>query len=132
MYAYQVMNSPIMKVRQSSHMAGHSRLGQVCPNPGSSFDPSTFGPEVACQRTSSGDIICSNNVIYSGSCPMAPSVNVDGTAPDNNGIPMAPAPLTSAATSSTTPGGVVAPSSFPILPVVGVAAAGVLAILLLA
>lgn len=72
-------------------------LGQTCPLPGGSADPSTFGPEVACQRTASGDIICSNNVIYSGSCPHAPQPNVSGVAENMPGtsIPKAPAPLSS-------------------------------------
>lgn len=106
-------------------------LGQTCPAPGGSADPSTFGPDVACQRTASGDIICSNNVIYSGSCPHAPAVNVPGVAgsiPGTN-IPQAPPPLSAgaapAATPSAAPGTVpaAAPASST-LPVLGIAAGG--------
>lgn len=132
MIKYQVLNAERMKTYSSRHMAGHARLGQICPTPGGSADPSTFGPEVACQRTSAGDIICSNNVIYSAGCPVAANINinVDGIAAESNGVPIAPAPL------SVSNGGVPtvpssAPASFPILPVAGVAAAGILAIILL-
>jgi hypothetical protein len=103
-------------------------LGQSCPAPGGSADPSTFGPDVACQRTASGDIICSNNVIYTGSCPNAPAVNVPGVAgniPGTN-IPQAPAPLGAATASAATP--YAAPGTVPaassILPTLGIAAGG--------
>jgi hypothetical protein len=71
-------------------------LSQTCPRPGSSADPSTFGPEVACQKTASGDIICSNNVIYSADCPHAPKINVPGVAENMPGtdVPKPPPPLT--------------------------------------
>jgi len=108
-------------------------LGQTCPAPGGSADPSTFGPDVACQRTASGDIICSNNVIYSGSCPHAPAVNVPGVAgsiPGTN-IPQAPPPLSAAASALPVPPTGAAPAasapSSGVLPTVGIAA-GALAV----
>ncbi len=111
-------------------------MGQICPLPGSSSDPANFGPDVACQKTASGDVICSNNVIYSGSCPHAPAVNVPGVAANMPGttVPQAPPPLSAAAVSTpaAAPGAVApsaaAPSTLPI--VAGVVGVGVLALLL--
>lgn len=107
-------------------------LGQTCPAPGGSADPATFGPDVACQRTASGDIICSNNVIYSGSCPHAPAPNVPGVAgniPGTN-IPQAPPPLSAGASALPVPPTGTAPVAAPssgALPTVGIAA-GALAV----
>jgi len=107
-------------------------LGQTCPAPGGSADPATFGPDVACQRTASGDIICSNNVIYSGSCPHAPQPNVPGVAgniPGTN-IPQAPPPLSAGAAPAATPSGAATPAAAPataassVLPTLGIAAGG--------
>lgn len=118
--------------------ARHSHsMGQTCPLPGSSADPANFGPDVACQKTAGGDIICSNNVIYSGSCPHAPAVNVPGVAANMPGttVPQAPPPLTAAAVSTpaAAPAGAAAPaaatpSALPI--VAGVVGVGALAFLL--
>ncbi len=111
--------------------ARHSHaLGQTCPLPGSAADPANFGPDVACQLTASGDVICSNNIIYSGSCPHAPKPNVSGVAgniPGTN-VPQAPPPLTAAAVSTPAapgaPAAPAAPASSPI-PVAGIAVGGI-------
>lgn len=43
--------------------------------------PPTITPDMNCQKTQDGNIICSNNVIYSADCPYAPAVNYPGVAP---------------------------------------------------
>lgn len=89
-----------LEAQPSSEMVGSHRterhgimagriLGQgaVC-----TAQPPVITPDMNCQRTESGDIICSNNVIYSGTCPNAPAVNYPGVAPHMPGtnIPKAP------------------------------------------
>lgn len=115
-------------------MEGRKRrvvMGQVCPI--QSVDPST----VNCQRTSTGDIVCSNGFIYSGDCPMAPQPNLPGVAEDVNGIPKIPpppgaemvSPSPEPAPSGAPSASSAAPAGVPPL-VVGAAAVGGIAILL--
>lgn len=78
-------------------------LGQQCPI-GVTGRISNEG--MNCQHTSNGDIICSNNVIYGGTCPHAPEVNYAGVAEDRNGFPVAPpAPAPGQAAGGATTGG---------------------------
>lgn len=75
-------------------------LGQVC---------ATKKPVgLRCQKTASGDVVCSDGVVYSGECPNTPDVNIPGIAevdPATN-APKAPA----------------APGVTPIAPIPGAAA----------
>jgi hypothetical protein len=72
-------------------------MGQVCPL--QQPDPSGIN----CQRTSTGDIVCSNGFVYSGDCPKAPQPNLPGIAEDVNGIPKIPPPPGGEMPSSYTP-----------------------------
>lgn len=91
-------------------------------------------PDMNCQRTSTGDIICSDGVIHSGTCPYAPAVNYPGVAEDMNvggtQIPKTPPSGSGGvAIPSPIPGGTTAPApSAPssVLPVVGLVGGGAL------
>lgn len=83
-----------------SEMLGMSRRERHGPKAGKVLgqgaictpQPPTITPDMNCQKTQDGNIICSNNVIYSGTCPYAPAVNYPGVAstmPGTN-IPKAP------------------------------------------
>lgn len=94
-------------------------LGQTCPVGGAP----TLPADTACQQTSTGDIICSNGVVYSKDCPYAPKVNVEGVAADVGGAPQTPAPLSAAAPVTATPP---APAGSGINPLIAVAGAALL------
>lgn len=104
-------------------MAG-TPLGQndVCP-----ARPPIITAEMNCQRTETGSIICSNNVIYSATCPNSPPANYPGVAPNMPGtnIPKAP-PYKGAEDAPPSNGGVTMPSepATSSLPVVGLVAGG--------
>lgn len=72
------------KMRAIAEMSGRRvNLGQTC-----SVEPAPVG--LNCQRTSTGDIICSNGQVYAKDCPNAPVVNYAGVAQDVGGAPVAP------------------------------------------
>lgn len=112
------------RIERHGIMAGRV-LGQgaVC-----TAKPPVITPDMNCQRTDQGDVICSNNVIYSGTCPNAPAVNYPGVAPNMPGTttPQAPPYKSAQEAAGTAP---MAPQagepSSSTLPVVGVVAGGI-------
>jgi len=67
-----------------------ARLGQICAVKPVSSDG------MNCQKTTTGDIICSNGIVYAADCPNSPTVNYPGVA-ENVGNNAKPPPAPSAA-----------------------------------
>lgn len=115
----------ISRTERHGKMAGRV-LGQgpVCV-----ARPPVIGPDMNCQRTEQGDIICSNGLIYSGTCPNAPAVNYPGVAPNVAGTtnPQAPPYKSAAEAAAPSPGGAAPTIAEPpssTLPVAGIVVGG--------
>lgn len=137
-----------LETQSSSEMVGtyrterHGRLagrrlgqGAVC-----TVKPPVITAETNCQLTEGKDIICSNGVIYSGTCPNAPTVNYPGIAPNKPGTttPQAP-PYMTPEEAATGPGAPLPAEAAPpmpnaptapskSLPVVGIVAGGLVVV----
>jgi hypothetical protein len=100
------------------------RMGQIC-----AISPvSSAG--MSCQKTSTGDVICSNNIVYAADCPNSPAVNYPGVAVNVAGVPTPP-PAPGAAGVAPLPGAVPADTGVsPIL--IGAGALAALGLVFLA
>jgi hypothetical protein len=73
-----------------------SRLGQICAVKPVSSD------SMNCQKTTTGDVICSNGIVYAADCPNSPAVNYPGVAENVGNTPKTP-PVPSASAPAGAP-----------------------------